>query len=81
MSEAAPTPLNELELDALTELVNLGVSKAALSLREMIGEQVLLSVPSVELIARKKAIETLGKNEPNKLAAARGRQFRSIRLH
>jgi chemotaxis protein CheC len=69
MSEAAPTPLNELELDTLTELVNLGVSKAALSLREMIGEQVLLSVPSVELIARKRAIETLGKNEPNKLVA------------
>jgi chemotaxis protein CheC len=52
MSRASPSRLNELELDALTELVNLGVSKAALSLREMIGEQVLLSVPSVDLIAR-----------------------------
>lgn len=69
MSEAAPTTLNELELDALTELVNLGVSKAALSLREMTGEQVLLSVPSVDLIARAQAIETLGKNEPNRLVA------------
>ncbi len=67
MSEASST-LNELELDALTELVNLGVSKAALSLREMVGEQVLLSVPSVELIARLRAIEHLGK-EPNRLVA------------
>ena len=48
MNEASPSTLNELELDALTELVNLGVSKAALSLREMIGAQVFLSVPSVE---------------------------------
>jgi chemotaxis protein CheC len=69
MTNASPTTLDELELDALTELVNLGVSKAAHSLREMVGEQVLLSVPSVELIARKRAIETLGKNEPNKLVA------------
>jgi chemotaxis protein CheC len=69
MSEASPTTLNELEQDALTELVNLGVSKAALSLREMTGEQVLLSVPSVDLIARTRAIETLGRNEPNRLVA------------
>ena len=69
MNMTSPSALNELELDALTELVNLGVSKAALSLREMIGEQVLLSVPSVDLIARARAIETLGKNEPNKLVA------------
>ena len=69
MNAESLSTLNELELDALTELVNLGVSKAALSLREMVGEQVLLSVPSVDLIPRKRAIETLGKNEPNKLIA------------
>src|ERR1700685_1513438 len=64
MNAESPSTLDELELDALTELVNLGVSKAALSLREMTGEQVLLSVPSVDLIARTRAIETLGRNEP-----------------
>jgi chemotaxis protein CheC len=69
MSEASSSTLNELELDALTELVNLGVSKAALSLRDMVGEQALLSAPSVELIARRRAIETMGKNEPDKLVA------------
>ena len=69
MSEAPQATLNELELDALAELVNLGVSKAAFSLREMIGQQVFLSVPSVRLIARARAIETLGKNQPNRLVA------------
>ena len=69
MNAESPSTLNELELDALTELVNLGVSKAALSLREMTGEQVLLSVPRVDLIPRARAIETLGKNEPNRLVA------------
>ena len=39
--------LSEFELDALTELVNIGVSRAAGSLRKMVGQQVLLSVPSV----------------------------------
>lgn len=65
----AKTALSDLELDALTELVNLGVSKAAVSLREMVGRQVLLSVPSVELVDRQEAIEVLRKAEPNKLVA------------
>jgi chemotaxis protein CheC len=69
MSEPAPSDLNDLELDALTELVNLGVSKAALSLREMIGQQVILSVPSISLMGRQRAIDLLGKNEPSKLVA------------
>ena len=69
MIKKSTSDLNEIELDALTELVNLGVSKAAFSLREMIGQQVILSVPSVEMIARARAIELLSKNEPNKLVA------------
>jgi chemotaxis protein CheC len=69
MTEATASDLDELELDALTELVNLGVSRAAFSLREMIQQQVHLSVPSVELIGRMKAIEILGKSEISKLVA------------
>lgn len=61
--------LNELELDALTELVNLGVSKAALGLREMIGQEVLLSVPNVVLVGRQRAIELLAQSESSKLVA------------
>jgi chemotaxis protein CheC len=61
--------LNELELDALTELVNIGVSHAAASLREMVGEQVLLSVPSVSLVSRDEAIVILGERENRRLVA------------
>ena len=39
--------LTGFELDALTELANIGVSRAAANLREMVGQQVLLSVPAV----------------------------------
>jgi chemotaxis protein CheC len=60
--------MNELELDALTELVNIGVSRAATNLRGMIGEQVHLSVPSVELIHRAKAVEILSKGDGNLVA-------------
>jgi chemotaxis protein CheC len=55
--------LEELELDALTEMVNIGVNRAAASLREMVGEQVHLSVPKVTLVGREEAIRTLGENE------------------
>ena len=37
--------LSEIEQDALAEIANMGVSRAATSLRQMVGEQVLLSVP------------------------------------
>lgn len=61
MSAAASTILDELQRDALTELVNIGVSRSANSLREMIGEQVHLSVPAVSLVGRDEAIETLSR--------------------
>jgi chemotaxis protein CheC len=69
MSEEASAVLNELELDALTELVNLGVSKAATSLREMVGEQVHLAVPGVALIGRPQAVELLKQSEARTLVA------------
>ncbi|HEY9218992.1 MAG TPA: chemotaxis protein CheX [Phenylobacterium sp.] len=61
--------LSELELDALTELVNIGVSRAANSLREMVGEQVLLSVPNVLLVSRARAVEILSQSESDRLVA------------
>jgi chemotaxis protein CheC len=61
--------LSELELDALTELVNLGVSRAATSLAGMVKEEVILSVPKVELVGREEAIHTLGEREAKKLVA------------
>ena len=61
------TILTELELDALTEMVNIGVNRAAASLREMVGEQVLLSVPKVTLVSRDRAIAMLGEHEVSHL--------------
>ena len=69
MMSAAEPLLNELELDALTELVNLDVSRAALSLREMVGEQVLLSVPNVSLVSRVAATGILRQREASRLVA------------
>jgi chemotaxis protein CheC len=69
MTTTAPSLLNELQLDALTELVNLGVSKAAANLREMVGAQVHLSVPTVELVTRMRAIAILAERESNNLVA------------
>ena len=67
---AGPTELlNELQLDALTELVNIGVSRAASSLREMVGSQVHLSVPNVSLETRAGAIAILAKREISNLVA------------
>ena len=63
--------LSELERDALTELLNIGVSRAAASLRKMVGEHVLLSVPSVEIVDHKAATALLGERESDDLVAVR----------
>ncbi|MBI1684978.1 chemotaxis protein CheX [Caulobacter hibisci] len=63
--------LEELERDALTELVNIGVSRAASSLRKMVGEQVLLSVPSVEVVTRQGAATLIRERENGELVAVR----------
>ena len=47
--------LSEIEKDALAEIGNIGVSRAAASLRQMVGEQVLLSVPAVNVVTRQTA--------------------------
>jgi len=61
--------LDELQLDALTELVNIGVSRAAARLRTMVGKEVLLSVPSVAILSRERAAQIIGESENSKLVA------------
>jgi chemotaxis protein CheC len=61
--------LEGLERDALTELVNIGVSRAAVSLRKMVGEQVILSVPSLELMTRAAAAKLIREQENEALVA------------
>lgn len=63
--------LTELETDALTEIVNIGVSRAASNLRKMIGEQVLLSVPSIEVVSQRRAARLINEREISQLIAVR----------
>lgn len=63
--------LEDLERDALTELVNIGVSRAAGGLRSMVGRQVTLSVPSLEVVSRKAATALIRERETGPLVAVR----------
>jgi chemotaxis protein CheC len=47
--------LSEIEQDVIAEIANMGVSRAANSLRQMVGHEVLLSVPAVNVVARETA--------------------------
>lgn len=66
-----PILLEDLERDALTELVNIGVSRAAANLRKMVGGQVLLSVPAVEIMSRAGAATLIRERESGELVAVR----------
>lgn len=69
--------LDDLERDALTELVNIGVSRAAASLRKMVNREVILSVPSVEIVTRKSAASLIGQRESENLIAVQ-QQFEGL---
>ena len=64
-----PIGLAELEHDALTEVVNIGMSRAASALRKMVGHQVLLSVPDVEIVTRQEAAILIGAREDAEMVA------------
>lgn len=51
--------LSAMEIDALTEIVNIGVGRAANSLGDIIGEHVLLKVPYVHVFPLEKLSEAL----------------------
>jgi len=61
--------LDEFEQDALTELANIGVSRAATNLRDMVGHQVVLSVPAVAVVTREHAAQIIGGQEASGLVA------------
>jgi chemotaxis protein CheC len=63
--------LTALELDALTELVNIGVSRAANSLRGLVGEQVFLTVPSLAILSRAGALAVISQPQSQHLIAVR----------
>jgi len=63
--------LSDIEKDALAEIANMGVSRAAVSLRQMVGEQVLLSVPAVNIVTREAAAGLVERVNSPRLVAVR----------
>ncbi|HYD66976.1 chemotaxis protein CheC [Azospirillum sp.] len=53
--------LTEDERDVVTELMNMGVGQAAAAFSQMIGEEITLSVPSVEVMSREAAAAALAR--------------------
>jgi len=51
--------LTELQKDAIGELLNIGMGNAAESLSQMVGEEVLLSVPEIQLLPTSEVEEHL----------------------
>jgi chemotaxis protein CheC len=65
------TPLTEFERDALGEISNIAMSRAANSLRQMVENEVLLSVPSVEIVSPETATQLVRKPDNPNLVAVR----------
>ncbi len=61
--------LDDLERDALTELVNIGVSRAAVTLRKMVGQKIILSVPAVEVLSIAHAADLIWQREGGSIVA------------
>lgn len=64
-------PLSDLERDALGELSNIAMAKAASSLRQMIQHEVLLAVPSVDILSCTAATQLVARPDNPKLVAVR----------
>jgi chemotaxis protein CheC len=65
------TPLTELEQDTLAELSNIAMARAANSLRRMVEHEVVLSVPSVEIVSKEAAAQIIGRPDNPTLVAVR----------
>ncbi len=63
--------LNDLAMDALTEMFNLGVGQAAHAFSQIAGDSVLLTVPNVLLLPRAQALQRLGADSRSAISAVR----------
>jgi chemotaxis protein CheC len=64
-------PLTEIERDALGELSNIAMARAATSLRQMVHSEVLLSVPTVDIVTNEGATLLVARADNPKLVAVR----------
>ncbi|MEM2022578.1 MAG: chemotaxis protein CheC, partial [Archaeoglobaceae archaeon] len=56
--------LSEMELDAIKELGNMGVGKAATSISSMLGREIDMSVPQAKIVAISKLHEYIASEFP-----------------
>ena len=68
--------LSELQRDALTELANIGVGRAAAGLSRMVAEPIHLAVPAVDVLSRAEVIRLLERREHAASLVAVGQGFR-----
>ena len=59
--------LSDLQLDALTEVINLGMGTAAAALSEMVQEEVSLSVPSLSFVSKYDVASYIAEKSSNKM--------------
>jgi chemotaxis protein CheC len=71
MTTEQVTTLTELERDALGEIANIAMARAANSIRTMVGHQVMLSVPAVEILSKEAAVQIVGTPDNRILVAVR----------
>ncbi|HYH20339.1 MAG TPA: chemotaxis protein CheC [Azospirillum sp.] len=70
--------LSEIENDALAELANIGVSKASVALSRIVGDEVAMSVPTVEVVPCAEAARRFDAEYAGRLAAVSERFGGSI---
>jgi chemotaxis protein CheC len=63
--------LTDLEHDALCEVSNIAMARAASNLRQMVEHEVLLSVPAVEILSQEMAAQIVGKPDDPSVVAVR----------
>jgi chemotaxis protein CheC len=63
--------LTDLERDALREVSNIAMARAATSLRQMVEHEVLLSVPTVDIVSQEAAAQIVGNPDKASLVAVR----------
>ena len=68
-SNATFVPLSDVERDALTEIANVAMGRAATSLRLLVHNEVILTVPSIEILLDRDAVTVVTRSDQSLLIA------------
>jgi chemotaxis protein CheC len=71
MTTESLAPLSDIERDALAEISNIAMARAATSLRQMVEHEVKLSVPAVEILSQEVVRQLIAKPDNQNLVAVR----------